>query len=332
MRAERSGATWLVAPDSFKGTFAAPVVAGALAEGLREAGCVPDVCPAADGGEGTIDVLVAALGGRVVPAPARDPLDRPIVASFALLDDGRTAVVETAEASGLHRLAAGERDAEAATTAGTGDLIAAAARAGARRILVAVGGSATTDGGAGAVEAIRAAGGLRDAELEVLCDTRTPFERAAEVFGPQKGADAATVARLTARLERLAAELPRDPRGVPMGGCAGGLSGGLWACFGATLRSGADAVLDAVGFDRRAAAAGRVVTGEGRLDAQSLDGKLLGVLARRAHAVGAQVHAVVGQLALEPEQLAAVGLASAREAGDRAALRAAGRALAGVGG
>jgi glycerate 2-kinase len=322
------GGRWLVAPDSFKGTFAAPVVAEALADGLREAGCASDVCPLGDGGEGTMDVVLAALGGRRVLASARDPLGRPVTASYGLLDDGRTAIVETAEASGLHRVAEDERDAEAASSAGTGDLIAAAAARGARRILVAVGGSATSDGGAGAVAAIEAAGGLRCAELEVLCDTRTPFERAAEVFGPQKGADPAAVARLTVRLERLAGELPRDPRGVPMGGCAGGLSGGLWACFGAELRSGADAVLDVVGVDARAAAAGRVVTGEGRLDVQSLDGKLVSVVLRRAAAAGAEVHAVVGQCDLPAAAAAAAGLRSVREATTLDAIRAAGRALA----
>src|SRR5512142_2205831 len=144
MPAETGGAAWLVAPDSFKGTFAAPAVAEALAAGLREAGCAPDLCPLGDGGEGTLDVLVAARGGRRIAARAHDPLGRPIAADWALLDDGRTAVVETAEASGLHRVAEGERDAEAASSAGTGELIVAAARAGAERLLLAVGGRACT--------------------------------------------------------------------------------------------------------------------------------------------------------------------------------------------
>lgn len=323
------GARWLVAPDSFKGTFTAAEVAAALAEGVRAGGAVADVCPVADGGEGTLDVLLDALGGTRVRASAHDPLGRPIDACYGLLADGRTAVVETAAASGLGRVAERERDAEAASSAGTGELIVAAARAGARRILVAVGGSATTDGGFGAIAAIREAGGLDGAALEVLCDTREPFERAAEVFGPQKGADAAAVARLGDRLRRLAAAFPRNPRGVPMGGCAGGLSGGLWACFDARLRSGADAVLDAVGFDARAAAAGRVVTGEGRLDAQSADGKLVSAVARRARDVGAAAHAVVGQAALAPaEAHARIGLADVLEAGTLAQLRAAGERLA----
>jgi glycerate kinase len=323
---------WLVAPDSFKGTFAAGEVAAALGEGLRAGGAAADLCPVADGGEGTLRVLLDALGGTLERAPAHDPLGRPLSAAFGLLADGRTAVVETAEASGLGRVAEDERDAEAATSVGTGELIVGAARAGARQILVAVGGSACTDGGMGAVAAIREAGGIEGVELEVLCDSREPFERAAEVFGPQKGADEAAVARLRARLERIASSLPRDPRGVPMGGCAGGLSGGLWACFDARLRSGADAVLDAVDFDARAAAAGRVVTGEGRLDAQSAGGKLVGAVALRARAAGAATWAVAGQVRLDAGALAELGLAGAREAGTLAQLREAGARLAQLGG
>jgi len=320
---------WLVAPDSFKGTFTAAEVAAALAEGLRSGGAVADICPVADGGEGTLDVLLDALGGTRQHATAHDPLGRPVEAAYGLLADSRTAVVETAAASGLHRVAEHERDAEAASSAGTGELIVAAARAGAQRILVAVGGSATTDGGVGAIAAIREAGGIDGVALEVLCDTREPFERAAEVFGPQKGADAAAVARLGDRLLRFAAAFPRDPRGVPMGGCAGGLSGGLWACFDAQLRSGADAVLDAVGFDARAAAAGRVVTGEGRLDAQSAAGKLVSVVARRARAAGAVPYAVVGQAALTPaEAQARIGLADVLAASTLAQLTSAGAHLA----
>jgi glycerate kinase len=319
---------WLVAPDSFKGTFTATQVADALAAGLRAAGCTTDCCPLADGGEGTMQVLLDALGGTVERLAARDPLGRAIAAQLGLLDNGRTAIVETAEASGLGRVAAHERDAEAATSAGTGDLIAAAARLGAERILVAVGGSACTDGGRGAIEAIYAAGGLRGARLEVLCDTRTPYEDAATVFGPQKGADADTVKRLTARLGNLVRSFPRDPRGVPMTGCAGGLSGGLWGCFDARLRSGADAVLDAVRFDARARVAGHVVTGEGCLDAQSVDGKLVSVVARRARAAGALTHAAVAWLRLTDRELDALGIDGlAIEASSRAELIQAGERL-----
>ena len=213
--------------------------------------------PAADGGEGTMEALLAALGGELVSAPAHDPLGRPIEASYARLADGDTAVVEVARASGLSLVAERERDAEAASTAGTGELVAAAAAGGARRVLVAAGGSATTDGGAGAIEAIEAAGGLGKAKLEVLCDVSIPFERAAEVFAPQKGADPAAVARLTARLVARAGALPRDPRGRAMTGAAGGLSGGLWAAFAARLVPGAAYVLGLLGFDRCAGGGGR---------------------------------------------------------------------------
>jgi glycerate 2-kinase len=319
---------WLIAPDSFKGTFAAIQVAHALAEGVHDAGQHADLCPLGDGGEGTMEVLLAALGGRIVQAPARDPLARTILAKFALLDDGQTAVVETAAASGLQQVSERERDAEAATSAGTGDLILAAVRAGARRILVAVGGSACTDGGIGAVEAIREGGGLGGAALEVLCDTNTPFERAAAVFGPQKGADAEMVQRLSARLASVASELPSDPRGLPRSGCAGGLSGALWACFDASLRSGADAVLDVVDFDRRAAEAGQVITGEGRLDEQSLDGKLISVVARRAAKVGASLDLVVGSVDAGMRDPGAAGLGMIVAAGTLPAIKKAAFSLA----
>jgi glycerate kinase len=284
----------LCAPDSFKGTFRAAEVAGAMVRGVQAAGREGEPLPVADGGEGTMEALLLALGGETAAAEVSDPLGRPVRAAFALLGDGVTTVVEMAQASGLTLVAEEERDAEAASTAGTGELIVAAREAGAGEIVVAVGGSATTDGGAGAIEAIEAAGGLGGARLVVVCDVRTPFERAAEVFGPQKGADAATVRRLTARLAELAQRLPRDPRGVPMTGCAGGLSGGLWAAFGAVLVPGAGFVLDALGFDERMRASHFVLTGEGRIDAQTAEGKIAGEVAVRCRQAGVPCHAVVG--------------------------------------
>lgn len=283
----------LVAPDSFKGTFDATVVAQALARGFERAGWEADRCPVADGGEGTMGLLAGALDGRLVDATATDPLGRPVDCRFAMIG-AETAIVEAAQASGLALVGEHERDAWAASTSGTGELILAAVAAGAREILVAVGGSATTDGGRGAIEAIRAGGGLGRARLVVLCDVTCPFEDGPRVFGQQKGADAAIVRRLEERLARFALELPRDPRGVPATGAAGGLSGGLWAAFGAELRRGAPAVLDALGVDARIRAARLVVAGEGRLDEQSLGGKVVGELARRARAAGVPIHAVVG--------------------------------------
>jgi glycerate kinase len=291
----------LVAPDSFKGTLAAAQVAAAIGRGLERAGLMPpDLCPVADGGEGTLDVLLTRLGGELVAAEVTDPLGRPVKAGFALLEDGGTALVEMASASGLHLVAEHERDPWAATTYGTGELIAAAAATGAQVVLVAVGGSATTDGGAGALEAIDAAGGLGGAKLVVLCDVRTPFEAAAKVFGPQKGADDAMVRRLSERLREQAGAFPRDPTGVPMTGCAGGLSGGLWAALGAVLEPGAPFVLDALDFDARMRASRAVVTGEGKLDQQTLEGKLVGEIGTRARQGGVPLHAIVGTDALDP--------------------------------
>jgi len=290
----------LVAPDSFKGTFRASEVAGAIGRGLERAGLMPpDLCPVADGGEGTTDALLPALGGETTAAAAHDPLGRPLTAGFALLEEGGTALVETASASGLGLVAEHERDAEAASTYGTGELIAAAVDAGAAVVLVAVGGSATTDGGAGALAAIEAGGGLRGAQLVVLCDVTVPWERCAEVFAPQKGAAPEQVERLAARLEALATKLPRDPRGVAMTGAAGGLSGGLWAALGATLEPGAPWILDALDFGSRMRAARAVVTGEGKLDAQTLEGKIVGEVARAAREAGVPLHAVVGTDALD---------------------------------
>jgi glycerate kinase len=304
----------LVAPDSFKGTLSATEVAEAIGRGVHASGGAPELMPAADGGEGTADALIAALGGGYRSAEAHDPLGRPLEARFAVLGDGSTAVVEVAAASGFLLLDDSERDAEAASTAGTGELIAAAAQAGARKILVAAGGSATTDGGAGAIEAIGDAGGLGKAKLEVICDTSIPFERAAEVFGPQKGADPAAVARLTDRLTARAGALSRDPRGRPMTGAAGGLSGGLWAEFGARLVPGAAYVLGALGFDRRLDEADAVVTGEGRLDATSLEGKLVGEVAKRCRGAGVPCHVIAGSVALDDGAAGRLGAASVLQA------------------
>lgn len=304
--------TLLAAPDSFKGTFSAFEVAHAIAVGAGECGWSVDPCPVADGGEGTMAVLVAARGGTILDVEVTGPLGSTVAARFALLGDGITAIVETAQASGLGLVPASERDPVRASTYGTGELIIAARSAGATTILVAVGGSATTDGGSGAIDAIRAGGGLDGVALRVLCDVSTPFERAAHVFAPQKGADSETVELLAARLHETAAALPRDPRGRPWTGCAGGLSGGLWSAFDAELVPGAAAVLEAVGFDDRLRRASIVVTGEGKIDMQSLDGKITGEVVRRCVQAGIPVHAVVGRNALGSD---AYGLASVTEAG-----------------
>jgi glycerate kinase len=315
----------LVAPDKFKGTMTAAEVAAAIAAGLRDGGRNAEELPIADGGDGTADVLLRALGGEWVEADATDARGRGIHARFAMLANG-SALVEAAEASGLVRVPESERDAFAASSRGTGELIAAAADAGAEQVLVAVGGTATTDGGAGALEALDEAG--VDPQLTVICDVRTRFEHAARVFGPQKGADTATVKRLGRRLSGLAAKAPRDPRGVPMSGAGGGLSGGLYAFRGARLVAGAPYVLDALGFDARMRAAAFVVTGEGRLDEQTLEGKAAGEVAVRCRQAGVACHAIVGQAAIDEFSVRVLALDGLLEAGDQKALRDAARTLA----
>lgn len=322
----------LVAPDSFKGTFTAAQIAAAIGRGLEAAGePPPDLCPVADGGEGTLAVLLTALGGTTGGAPVAGPLGAPVAAGFALVEDGGTAIVEVAAASGLGLVPPSQRGPAAAwdaSTRGTGELIVAAARAGAGVVLVAAGGSATSDGGAGAIGAIEAAGGLGGVALVVLCDVRTPFEAAARVFGPQKGADPATVERLSARLDALAAELPRDPRGIPMTGAAGGLAGGLWAAFGAHLEPGAAFVLDAVGYDERLRDARAVIVGEGCLDAQTGEGKIVGEAALRARRAGVPCHAIVGRDACDEATREGLGLASVTVGGTLEAIAAAAAGVA----
>jgi len=307
-------ASVLVAPDSFKGTFSAVEVADAIGRGLRAAGVEPDLCPVADGGEGTQETLLASIGGEEVAVDeVRDPLGRPITAPYALVEGGRRAIVEMAMASGLALISEAERDPWAATTYGTGQLIHAAAQAGVAEIMVAVGGSATVDGGRGALDAIEDLGGI-GVRIAVLCDVTTPWERCAEIYGPQKGADDAMVRRLAERLDAYAAELPKDPRGVAMTGAAGGLSGGLWARFDAALEPGAPYVLDAVRFDERLRGCAGVIAGEGRIDEQSVMGKIVGEIGDRALAAGVPLFAIVGRNSVPPEAAERIALREVREA------------------
>ncbi|MEA2427588.1 MAG: glycerate 2-kinase [Thermoleophilaceae bacterium] len=318
--------TVLVAPDSFKGTLSAPAVAAAVARGLRAGGRDAVEMPLGDGGEGTLDALLVSLDAEVLTATVADPLGRPVEARFAMENGVQRGIVEMAEASGLRHVAEDERDAFAASTRGTGELIVAACEAGADEVVVCVGGSATTDGGAGALEALAEAG--VSPRFTVVCDVRTAWEDAARVFGPQKGADPKTVKRLERRMTALAAKAPRDPRGVPMTGCAGGLSGGLWAWHRAQLVPGAAYVLDAVGFDDAMRAARLVVTGEGKLDPQTLEGKLVAEVATRARQAGVASHAVVGRDELDVFRERILDLGLVIEATDEKALERAGRELA----
>ena len=312
----------LVAPDKFKGTFSAREVAAAIAAGLRAAGREADECPIADGGEGTGD----ALGGEPVTTRALDPLGREVDAAWHRLDGGETAVVEASAASGLSRLGEDELDPRAAGSEGTGQLIAAAVDAGARHVIVGCGGTATMDAGGGMLAVV---GDLpKDVRFTAVCDVRTPWEKAPEVFGPQKGADRATVRRLRRRLDTRANTMKRDPRGVPMTGCGGGISGALWSELGAELVAGPAYVLDAIGFDERMRRAAFVVTGEGRLDQSTLEGKAVAEVATRCRQAGVWCHAVVGRDELDLFGRRVLDFASVRAAGDLRAMKRAGRELA----
>lgn len=320
-------ATVVVAPDSFKGTMSAQVVADALAAGVRDAGGSPLLAALADGGEGTADALCKALSARDITIPTMGPLGQSMDGLFLLSGDSRIAVVETATATGLHLSSPTPANAEAATSYGTGVLIAAAAKAGASDIWVGVGGSASTDGGRGALRAIADAGGLDNAKLTVLCDVSTTYLDAARVFGPQKGADRDAVLRLERTLAAFARTLPRDPCDVPRTGAAGGLSGALWAVHGAQLVSGIDHVLDIVGFDELLAGADAVITGEGRLDGQTAQGKVISGVTARAQRHATPVWAVVGRCDVSAEELRELHIDAVIEAGNPVAIQAAAHTL-----
>lgn len=318
----------LIAPDSFKGTFSASEVITEISVGVRAAGATPIPLPVADGGEGTYEALCTALEANLIDVPATNPWGQPLTASFGITAAG-LAIVELAQASGLNVPHEGDRDPVTASTYGTGQLIAAAAQQGAKEILVAAGGSATTDGGAGAVQAIKEAGGLGgDTRIIVLSDVETTFVDAARVFGPQKGADSQTVELLSNRLEEQARQYPKDPSTEPRTGAAGGFSGGLWAHYGAELVSGADYILDVISFNEKLGEADVVVVGEGQLDSQTGQGKIIEAILRRVRQRddAVPVFAVVGSVAADlgdyAENFAEVIIAS-----DASAMREAGRLL-----
>jgi glycerate 2-kinase len=293
----------LVCPDKFRGTLTAAGAAEALARGLEAAEVnrrrFDEIrrLPLADGGVGTLDALLASQGGGRRRATVTGPLGDPVEAEWGLLPDG-TAVIESARASGM-ALIGGSNDPLAATSRGTGELIRAAVRVGARRIVVGVGDSAMTDGGLGAVDAL--GWSLAGLNVTVACDVTTPFLDAARVFGPQKGATTAQVALLTRRLERLS-EVYRQRTGTDVttlahAGAAGGLAGGL-AALGARLDAGFDVVAAAAGFETALEGVDLVVTGEGRFDRTSLNGKVTGGVLEWAKTEGAAHRAVIaGQVA-----------------------------------
>jgi len=283
----------VVAPDKFKGTLSAAACADAIAAPLRAAGHDVVVRPMADGGEGTLD----ALGGANRRTTVSGPLGDPVEAGWQL--SGRRAVIEMARASGLELVGGAEgNDAVGASTHGTGELLAAVLDAGATDIVVGVGGSATTDGGYGALEALYPLHRLRGVRLTVACDVHTHFVDAARTFAPQKGATSTQVRLLERRLERLV-QVYRDEYGVDVseldgGGAAGGLAGAL-ACVGAELVSGFDLVAERLELDSDVESADLVVTGEGFLDEESFSGKVVGGMVDMARHFRVPVVAVVGE-------------------------------------
>jgi len=329
----------VIAPDSFKESLPAAEVAAALAGGVRR-GCtdaVIDLCPMADGGEGTVSAMVAATGGQTLEVGVSGPLGEPIQACFGLLggsSDGRTAVLEMAAASGLALVPPERRNPLETSTFGTGELILAALDAGARRIIVGVGGSATCDGGCGCGQALgvsfmdrdgrpleQGMGGgalgridridlarrdrrLGQVRIRVACDVENPLtgpEGAAAVYAPQKGSTGEMVAQLEAALEHLAEVIDRqlgvDVRNSHGAGAAGGLGAGLVAFAGAGLDRGVEVVAEAVGLASRLTGADLCITGEGRLDAQSAFGKTAVGVAKIAAGAGVATICIPAQVA-----------------------------------
>ncbi len=327
----------LVAPDKFKGTLTAAQVAAAIARGLTRAGVETDTCRVADGGEGTLEVLTEEVEHELFAVRTHDVLGRVVDGRVALVDGGRVALVEVADAVGLSLIEQSDRDAPAASSRGAGELIAAAAETGAREILVGVGGTAMTDGGAGAIEALREARlvGVRGPlsklpRLTVLCDARAGWEQAVTVFSPQKGASEADLPILLERFDELAGKLPRDPRGVLFTGCGGGLAGGLWAAANAELKSGAGVILDRLRFNARMHASRAVITGEGCLDHQTLLGKAVGEVATRARQSGVPCHAIVGRREMSEFEARILDFESVCEAGTARAIAATAERLVAV--
>ncbi len=316
----------LCAPDSFKESLSAPRAAAAMAAGVRQADASIDCdpCPIADGGEGSLEVLSEALGGTLHRMTVTGPLAEPVGARYGISGDESVGLVELAEASGLGLVPPACRDPARTTSFGTGELIAAAAARGCKTVIVCIGGSATIDGGAGIAQALggvfvdrngrvidtpMTGGRLGDVagyhapataapRLRVACDVTNPLlgaDGAACCYGPQKGATPGQVAALDAQLARLVELLGGDPD-CAGAGAAGGAGWGLAAMLGAELECGVDVILDAVKFDRRCAAADLVLTGEGRLDAQSRRGKACFGVAEVAAAIGVPVVAIVGSV------------------------------------
>jgi len=330
----------LVACDSFKDALSSEAVCRAIAAGLKRShpNATVTQMPLSDGGEGLLDVLGQALGLTWIEMQVADPLGRPVTGRYGLSADGATGVVEMAQASGLQLLTLDERDPRLTSTFGTGQLLADAQARGARHVLLAIGGSATNDAGIGAAAALGwgfldadgksvppDGGHLKDiarlvpapfVKMEVLCDVINPLfgpTGAAWIYGRQKGGSDMVLAELDEGLKHIAdvvrAQLGRDVADRPGAGAAGGLGYGAVAFLGAELRRGIEIVLDITGFDAAARAADLIITGEGHLDGQSAQGKLIQGLCGRAQ--GTPVIALCGKLSATPQQIATIGLKAA---------------------
>jgi glycerate 2-kinase len=329
----------VIAPNAFKGSLSALEAADAIAEGVRAAAPDADLVlvPIADGGDGTVDALVAATHGGRRTIRVHGPLGDPVDADYGMVDGGSTAVIEMAKAAGLALVPSEKRDPRVTTTYGVGELLQHAFDHGARHFIVGIGGSATNDGGAGMAQALGyhlldenghelPPGGLalkrlarihtggvhgnwKDAQVDVASDVTNPLtgpSGASAVYGPQKGATPEMVAELDAALRRLAEVIQRDlgvdVEQLPGSGAAGGLGGGLVAFTGAHLRPGAEMVMEALHLDERLNGANLVITGEGRLDSQTARfGKGPAAVARHARNAGIPVVAIGGSVSDEKE-------------------------------
>lgn len=335
----------VIAPDSFKESLSAEQVASAIAQGFSS--ILPDAeyvqLPVADGGEGTTAALVTSTQGTFLQNQVQDPLGQPIIATWGILGDAQTAVIETAAASGLDLIPSGQRNPMVASSYGTGELIRAALDKGVSRIIFGLGGSATNDCGAGILCALGArlldasgqpcspGGGsldklamldisqldprLKQVKFEVACDVDNPLlgsEGASSIFGPQKGATPVQVKHLDLNLAHFAKHLNRvsntDVTRIPGAGAAGGIGATLCALFNAELKSGIEIVLNAVRIDQHLQSADLVITGEGRIDSQSLRGKTPVGVAKRAKRYNCPVIALAGSMTQQQTPLKACGI------------------------
>jgi glycerate kinase len=337
----------MIAPDKFKGCLSSGEVAEAVARGLAEGWPEVDTlqCPLADGGEGTMELLVAATGGKTIDCDVTGPLGESRRVLLGILGDSETAVVEMAAASGLELIPPDKRDPCSTTTAGTGDLIRHALDLGLRRIIVGIGGSGTNDGGTGMASALgvrfldadgselsRGGGQLeklesidtsgldpriRETEIIVASDVTNPLlgdDGACRVYSPQKGAGAEDVERLERCLcclsDTVCAQLTAGLQDQPGAGAAGGLGFGLMAFLGAEVRPGIEVVMEAVRFEDKLAGCGLVITGEGRLDSQTAFGKTVSGLAKTARHHGIPVLALGGEVTEDAGALHDIGVSA----------------------